>query len=174
MKRIIILILTLILLVPTVSVADRHYDAIPDNWVDVWIFCNEGSEVSIRSEPGKNAHVICEAYVGDHFYADGRKRNGWIRIHGLNTEADFGWIYSGHASYTKPIEIDDYHYVRTEGRKVKVRKCIDGKRIDWVYDDDYIRVYYASRDWCITSRGYIMTEFIDIDYEYYVMMAERK
>lgn len=164
MKRIIISMLTIIIMISSVCVAEQE---IPENWTDIWIFCRPDGEVSVRDIASKKGKVIREYYVGDHLYTDGKIRNGWVRVHGLGTEADVGWIYSGYIVYNKPYEINDYHYIRTEDRKVKVRKYIDGPRIKWAYDDDYVKVYYVSKDWCVTNKGYIMTEFIDIDYEWY-------
>lgn len=124
---------------------------------EVWVLCEPDGLVNIRSRAG--GRVVADARCGDVMWTDNRSRNGFLHVTELNAEVDEGWISGRYIVYDEPHEVNEQRTVTGDGR-VACRKWIGGKIIRWAIPGDTVTVYWASREWAVTSAGYIRTAFL--------------
>jgi len=126
---------------------------------EVWVLCHPDSYVCLRENPRKTSEGFGGAPCGAEMETDGKTKNGFLYVYGLAAECDRGWISSKYVVYSEPKEINREMVIRADGR-VAIRKCVNGKITGWLHDGDRVKVLWASDEWAITSRGYMMTEFL--------------
>lgn len=124
---------------------------------EVWVLCEPDGLVNIRSRAG--GRVVADARCGDVMWTDNKSRNGFLHVTELNAEVDEGWISCRYIVYDQPHEVNAEWTVTGDGR-VACRKWIGGKIIRWAMPGDRVTVYWASREWAVTSAGYIRTAFL--------------
>ena len=130
-----------------------------------YILCNPrmDNHVAIRLSPKKSSEEIGRLDCGDSFWTDGKTRNGYLHVFGM-TEYGEGWVHKGYVVDDKPIIERCMATVTAKGR-VKARRYIGGKRNCWLDVCDDVRVYARSEEWAVTSRGYVMTKYLEVWYE---------
>lgn len=129
-----------------------------------WVLCMPDGIVNVRSKPKKNAEAFGGAMCGADMLTDGKMRNGFLHVYDIPAEENEGWISARYIVYDEPEAVNAEMIVRAEGR-VACRKWIAGKITGWVRNGDAVTVYFLSEEWAVTSRGYIMTEFLEAEAE---------
>lgn len=128
-----------------------------------WILCAD--YVNVRMNPSKKSREVGQLDVGDDFETDGVIRNGFIRVIGIG-EYGVGWVYAGFTSDEKPEKVDERR-VCVAKRRVACRRWVNGPRIGgktgWLYNGSSVKVYYRTSKWSVTSRGYISSEWLEVD-----------
>lgn len=152
MKKIILILMALILLVPSAFAED------------VWILCQPDSFVNTRTSANKNSSVNGRMECGWKAETNNKTRNGYIYIEDMSNEDGFGWISKGYVVNSKPIIITLHTSVYANGR-VACWRSIGGTRRCWVNDSDQVTVYAVSKDWSVTNKGFIKTKYLGVDYE---------
>ena len=138
--------------------------AAEEELVKCWILCKPGSQVNVRRTPDKHAMEVGYLEVGDWFLTDGRSSDGWIRCYGIGEYGE-GWIYSGYVATEEPKPVYE-QYVCVAKTRVACRKWIGGPKVDghaWLANGSNVQVFYMAGDWAITSRGYIRSEWLEVD-----------
>ena len=138
-----------------------------DATVEAWVLCRktetQSDYVNLRSKPRKNVNnVVGRLDCGDRVELDGETENGFARVVNLTIDSPSDvWIYTGYLVFDEPRKVNDVMVVIGNGR-VAARKCCGGEIIGWVKPDTEIYVYWKTEEWCVTSRGFIRTEYLDV------------
>lgn len=131
---------------------------------NAWILCK--SYVNLRTKPSLSAPTCGRLDVGEGFLTDGESRNGFLHV--LDAGECDCWVYEGYVSNGVPEKVDEY-YVVVAKQQVICRKYVDGPRISgrrgWMKNGSRVKVYWISGDWALTARGYIKSEWLEVDPE---------
>lgn len=156
MKRLIsVFIIVVLMMITCVSYSE-------DDKTEIYVLCHPDSYVNVRSYPGRKGEVLGRLEVGYQLYTDNVIKNGYIHCVDMSLEDTEGWIYKGYIIYDEPVEINtDTNVLKN---KVIARKYVDGDKRCYVKKDDILTVYWSGYEWSITSKGYIRTDLLNIDY----------
>ena len=134
--------------------------------ITCWAMCQPGDRVNLRMEPTKESRAVGFLECGDSFQTDGTNRNGWIRAMGVG-ECEC-WIYSGYVVTEEPVPVFE-NYVCVARKQVACRRWVDGPqikgRLGWLHNGSTVGVFYIAGEWAVTSRGYIKSEWLEVDPE---------
>lgn len=130
------------------------------NEVEYYVICNPKSYVCVRNEPKKGSDEAGRFDCGDYVISDGIEKNGYMHIPG-GFESD-GWIYKGNLVADRPV-IEKQTMRINSNWKVICRRCVAGKKIRTLSNGDTVTVYAQSAEWAVTDKGYIRTEFLEVD-----------
>jgi len=125
---------------------------------DYYILCRPGGRVNVRSRPSKSAPVVGWVEFGQDVQTDGKERHGFMHVVDLAAETTEGWIYAGFLAYDPPR--DEEYTAEVWGGPVIARSCIGGKQLRRLKDGDTVTVYARSNAWAVTSKGYIMCDWL--------------
>ena len=153
MKR---FILILIAIVCAISPCLAAFDGVDE----YFIICKPGTCVNVRISPNTHSEVIGSKFFGDVIYVD-REKNGFVHITNLNSEYTEGWVHKGLVTDDQPREVNKAAAIVSDAR-VAGRKYVNGKVIKWLKNGSEVIVYAESDEWCVTDKGYVRTEFIEI------------
>lgn len=148
------MMLCIILLILTFSLTFAEADT-------VWAMCQPDSYVNIRSKPNSRSRIEGYALCGYDLETDGKTKNGFLHVY-TTIEAGEGWIANGYVVWDEPKEMNKWHSIRSPYR-VAIRRTIGGKVRTWGHDCDSVKVYWASNEWAVTNRGFVKTEFLEVD-----------
>ena len=128
---------------------------------ECWILCQPDSWVYAREKPKKKSTELGRLECGEMIYTDGKIKNGYLHVYGLNFELSEGWVSKGYIVFSEPYEpyFKD-NKILSNGR-VAARRTINGKRRCWVVNGQSIKVYMMSDEWSVTNKGFIKTKFIE-------------
>jgi hypothetical protein len=131
--------------------------------VRVYTLCKPGSQVVVRRTPSKNAMEVGYLEVGDSFLTDGSSSNGYIRSYGIG-ECGEGWVYCGFVTEYEPEPVFET-YCCVAKTRVACRRWMNGPKTDrpWLSNGSDVQVFYIAGDWACTSRGYIQSEWLEVD-----------
>ena len=133
---------------------------------NVWVLCDPDSFVCIREEPRKSSFAVGGATCGTRLETDGKTKGNYIHVVNVPAEADRGWVSTQFVVYDEPYPMDRTATVVSNG-KLAVRKGIGGKIKKWLQPiEDSVRIRWWSNEWCLTTIGYVQTEFLELDGEY--------
>lgn len=153
MNKIVALVLSLLFCVLSAfALADEYF-----------IICHPESFVNVREAPKKRGDVIGRLELGDKVESDGKEKNGYLHLINLPLEMTDGWVSLGYVTGQMEIRTVTAE-IESKGR-VACRRYINGKRRKWLRDGDQVTVYGWSDDWAITSQGYIMTKYLEVQSE---------
>ena len=127
-----------------------------------FVLCNPGTVLNARLSPNKHASLIGYFMCSDPVTIDERERNGFLHCPELSFEVDEGWIAKGYIVKDEPVVKETSATVVASGR-VACRNKVGGKRIRWLKPGTVVTVYAYSEEWCVTNRGYIRTEYLEIN-----------
>lgn len=155
---------TLILLILAVALIN------PVIWLDkavadterYFILCNPQTVLNARLSPSKHGSLVGYFMCGDSVTIDERQKNGFQHCLELSFEVDEGWIAKGHLVEDEPVIEETLATVVASGR-VACRNKVGGRRIRWLKPGAVVTVYAYSEEWCVTNRGYIRTEYLEIN-----------
>ena len=137
-----------------------------EKMLQCWALCKpgEGNQVWVRSSPHKGNNIDGWVEVGDSFYTDGKNSNGFLHVYGAG-DAGEGWIYSGYVSTEEPVEVNE-QYVCVALKRVACRRWIHGPQVEnygWLTNGSNVFVYWMTSEWAITSKGFIQSEWLEVD-----------
>ena len=133
--------------------------AIANGYADeYYILCRPGGHVNVRTMPSKSALVAGWVEFGKCVETDGKEKNGFMHVVNLAAEETEGWIYAGFLVYDQPR--DEKYTAEVWGGPVIARSCVGGKQIGRLKDGQRVTVYALSNAWSVTSRGYIMSDWL--------------
>lgn len=137
-----------------------------DGTESVWVLCDPDSYVCIREAPRKSAFAVGGATCGTRLETDGKQKGSYIHLVNVPAEDCEGWISTQFIVYDEPYPMDRTATVVSNG-KLAVRKGIGGKVKKWLKPmEDSVRIRWWSEEWCLTTAGYVQTEFLELDGEY--------
>lgn len=132
-----------------------------------WVMLGPDDYVNVRIKPAKKSTITGYIDTGDAFETDGLSRNGFLQVLGVGENGE-GWVFSGYVTDEKPEPVND-RYVCVARNRVACRRWIDGPRIrgkaGWLYNGSTVKVYYRTSEWSVTNRGYIRSEWLEVDPE---------
>lgn len=134
--------------------------------ITCWILCKPGSQVNARRTPDKRGDIVGFLEAGDDFRTTGETRNGFVRAIGIGEYGE-AWIYCGYVVTEKPSEVYENH-VCVSNRRVACRRWVDGPKVQgspWITNGSTVTVFLVADGWACTSRGYIRSEFLEVDPE---------
>lgn len=139
--------------------------AFADNWEDdyevYFVMCNPDSYVNVRDFPSKKHEASGYLCYGDRVYTDGKKKNGFFHLVGLNTESGEGWVHGLYLDIWEPMDdVSGKYYNRSNGR-VALRNGVNGKRIGWLKSGQEVYVLGMSAEWAVTKKGYVKAEYLE-------------
>ena len=129
-------------------------------YTEAWVLCQPDSYINIRAFPKKDAEKSGYLMSGDRIFVDGSSKRGFMHVYGV-TEAGEGWVAKGYIVYSEPYADGHRYPVHAKGR-VAARRTVNGTRRRWLHDGDILTVYMVSDEWCLTSQGFVKTEYIDL------------
>ena len=127
-----------------------------------FIICNPNSYVCVRNSPKKGNNETGRFDCGDYVRSDGVKKNGYLHITEV-MEGD-GWIYAGNVVEDQPV-IEKQKMRVNSNSNVICRRSVNGKKVGILTNGDVVTVYARSEKWAVTDKGYIMTEYLEVDNE---------
>lgn len=127
-----------------------------------WVICQPNDFVNAREKPSRKSRECGYFLPGDPVETDGYSKNGFLRCYGFETGV--AWVSEGYVVYDKPELVDCTAYSIAKGR-LAARKCIDGKRRCWVGVNEEVKVSWMSSEWCVTNKGFVKTEFLEMEGE---------
>ena len=129
----------------------------------VWVMCKPGSRVEVRAEPSKKSASRGFLECGDSFQTDGESVDGWITCCGVG---EGGWVYCGYVVTEKPVKVGK-KYMCNAAKQAACRKWMGGPQIDerpWIKNGQTCEVFVMADGWAVTSRGYIRSEWLEVDW----------
>ena len=156
-KVITIIVLILAVLIVNVYILTSHAKA--EEWVECWILCQPDSFVNARLNPTRKSIEIGRLECGDKIYTDGKSKNGFLHC-SVGFEYGEGWVYKGYIVYDKPEKPKNLETNVESNGRVAARKTIDGQRRCWLKDGQTIKVYMISKEWAVTNKGFVKSEFV--------------
>lgn len=131
---------------------------------EVWILMKPGDYVNVRMEPKKKSQAIGRLDAGDGFLTDGRTKNGFLHV--LDVGECDGWVYKWYVVTEAPEVVDEYYTVSAK-KRVLCRRGVSGPRVKgrlgWMKNGTRVKVYCIAGDWAITNRGYVRSEWLEVD-----------
>lgn len=125
---------------------------------EYYVLCRPGSVVNVHTKPKKDSMVSAWVECGQRIGTDGKEKNGFVHVTGLPSEEPDGWIYAGYLVDEEPL-IRTYKAEVWEG-PVIARSCVDGKQKCILRDGKTVTVYAKTHVWAVTSKGYIMCDWL--------------
>jgi hypothetical protein len=142
-----------------------------DGLATVYVMCDPrpGRYVHVRRKPSADSMELGRLECGDSFLTDGESKNGWIHCCNIGENCG-GWVYSGFVTVEKP-EMVMQQYCSVSRAKLIIRRwqggpqvVIDGKK-QYLKNCEDVTVFCIADGWACTSRGYIKSEFLEVDPE---------
>lgn len=133
-----------------------------------WILCDprDGHYVHVREKADRNSLSVGRLECGDEIRIDGKTKDGFIHIVSPSFESSGGWVHCGYVSEYRP-EIVCENYVCVANRQVACRRWMGGPqisgRLGWLHNGSSLTVLARTEEWCVTSRGYIKSEWLEAD-----------
>ena len=126
---------------------------------NAWALCKPGTYINIRLWPSKHATEVGFLDPCDRVEIDGRTKDGFAHV----VYPVDGWVFAGYLTFSEPQEIGATYAVVAR-RRVAARRWIDGPQMGqkpWLINGSEVAVFYMSEDWAITSRGFVMSEYLE-------------
>ena len=131
---------------------------------EAYVICQPGDYVNVRIKPMTRSRSVGRYETGDRVTTDGKEKNGFIHIVSASLETSEAWISAGYIVYEEPERIDRKATVTSRAR-LAARKTIGGKVRKWLKTGDTVTVYWFTDEWCATNKGFIKTQYLDLDGE---------
>ena len=156
MRRFLIIALAMILVTVGIVLAEER-----DITTKAWVICE--NYVNIRDWPSKGATGAGQLDPCDTVEVDGRTKNGFAHI----VAPVDGWVWAGNLVFSEPEKVGATAYV-TANKRVACRRWVDGPQVEskpWLINGSTVQVFYMSAEWACTSRGYIQSEWLEVEGE---------
>lgn len=132
-----------------------------DVYAKGWILCED--YVQIRQWASRDATSIGQLDPGDEIEIDGKTENGWAHI----VSPCDGWVHAGYITFSEPEKVGDWMSVNAK-KRVACRRWAQGPQIEdngrkrWLVNGSEVQVLWMSKEWAVTSRGYIESEWLEV------------
>lgn len=162
-KKVVGILAVAVLLIAVYQIAMASNDG---KMITCWALCKPKSHVEVHERPDKDSPVVGRLDPMDPFRTDGESKNGfiWCDV----GESCGGWIYCGYVSTDEPEAVGE-RYVCVAKKQVACRRWIHGPQIagraGWLKNLQTVEVFFRTDSWCVTSRGYIQSEWLEVDPE---------
>ena len=130
---------------------------------EAWVICHPASYVNARMKPSGRSESIGMLEAGYLVHLDGKVKKGFAHCVDMALESKEGWLSAGYLVFDEPLWLNGAWYRVDAGGRVAARKCVDGKRLNWLKDGTRLQVFWLSNDWCVTTRGFVRTEYLKED-----------
>lgn len=155
--RIIALVLTVLMLTGATGANAEQ--------VQAYIICQPHDLVNVRTGPSRKANLLGSLETGYTVWVYGEKKNGFLHCENENLEQGDCWIYAGYIVYEEPVWMEGREAVVVSNARVAARKCKEGKVRKWLYTEDTVKVWWWTSEWCVTNKGFVKTQFLELDGE---------
>ena len=111
--------------------------------------------------PSRKATEVGQLDPGDEVEIDGRTKDGFAHI----VSPIDGWVWAGNIVFSKPEKVERSAFV-TANKRLAARRWGDGPQVDekpWLICGSEVTVYWMSDEWAVTSRGYLKSEFLEVE-----------
>ena len=141
-----------------------------DALVKCWVMCKPENHdhtinyVHVRRVPSKTGMEVGYLDAGDWFMTDGTSADGWIRCYDIGEYGE-GWVYCGFVTEYEPEPVFET-YCCVAKTRVACRRWMNGPKIErtpWLANGSNVDMFYIAGDWALTSRGYIMSKYLEAD-----------
>ena len=165
-KKLLVTLLEILLIAIVVFLAITLLNSISlaedDELFTAYIICQKDDYIHARMQPTKKSRSVGRFDGGDPVLTDGYVRNGFLRCYGF--ESGVAWVHTGYVVYDEPVKVDRSAYSISNGT-LKARRYIGGKVINKLKNLDEVKVIWWSDEWCVTSKGFIQTQYLELDGE---------
>ena len=148
-------ILLILSIVDSIGIADDY-----DDVFTAYVICQKDDYVNVRMYPRKKSEIVGRCDGGDEILTDGYVKNGFLRCYGF--ESVEAWIFAGYVVYDKPEWVNRIGYSVSKAT-LNVRRFIDGKVIHKLKNLAEVVVYWLSDEWCVTSKGFVKTKYLEME-----------
>ena len=131
---------------------------------DVWVLCTYESFVNIRENPRKSSFAFGGVTCGTRLKTDGEEKGDYLHVVDVPAEESEGWISKQFIVHSEPVRMTQPATVVSNGR-LAARKGIGGKVQYWMNPMDTLTIFWWTDEWCLTNKGYVQTEFLELDGE---------
>ena len=153
--------IALIALVIYAFITLTHSVSLSEELWEAYVICQPDDYVNVRYQPNKRSQVVGYVEGGDWILIDGTERNGFIKCYEIGEYGE-GWIHKGYVVYDEPVRVNRMAFSVSRTR-VACRRWIDGKVRKWLKNLDEVMVYWWSFDWCVTNKGFVKTEYLEME-----------
>ena len=130
----------------------------------IWVLCQTDSYVNIRPFPNKKHEASGYMECGWSAGTNSKSKNGYLYLDEIGNEDGYGWINKGYVVYSEPIIYAFKTNIYSSGR-VACWRSIGGNRRCWAQEGDVVTVFAVSREWSVTDKGFIKTQYLGVDYD---------
>ena len=156
-------LLAVLLIVAAGSVI--HFCFAEDNGIKGYIICQPGDYIYGREKASRSSEAIGMLDTGDVIWTDGKTRNGYLHCINASFERDECWVYGGYVVFDEPKWMGGAVATVVSNGRLAARKNATGDVRAWLKNGTEIQVFWWSEEWCVTNRGFVMTQFIELDGE---------
>ena len=132
-----------------------------------WAMCSPSGYVNIREKPSTGSSVIGWLDSGDAMTTDWETKGEWLHIVDAPLERDEGWVSSRYLVYDEPVFTAGAEAIVVADGRVAIRQYIDGPRVTgkagWAKPGETLQVFWWSREWSLTNRGYIQSQYLYLE-----------
>lgn len=132
-----------------------------------WVLCSPTSSVNVREHPRTTSEVIGWYDAGDQLTTDWEIQNGFLHVVDLSLERTEGWVSIRYLVFDPPQWMEAAEVTVIADGRVAIRRWIDGPRCSgksgWAKPDSTLQVFWWSKEWCYTNRGYVQTKYLEVE-----------
>ena len=133
--------------------------------IKAYVICQPGDWVNARTGPSRKNPSLGELRTGDVIYVTGEKKNKYYKCDNEQFEQGECWVHSGYIVYDEPEWIGGRSGTVISNQVLMARKNINGEVRLQLKPGTEIQVFWKTDDWCVTSVGFVMTDYLEIDGE---------
>ena len=130
-----------------------------------YVVCQPKDWVNARTGPSRKSVSLGELRTGDVVWVTGEQKGRYVLCDNDRFEQGECWVHSGYIVYDEPEWMDGRTGTVTCKGPLMARKNVDGEVRKQLKPGAEIQVYWKTNEWCVTSAGFVMTEYIEIDGE---------
>ena len=131
-----------------------------------WVMCSPTGTVNVRYKPSTGSEVIGRFDACDRLTTDWETQGEFLHVVDLSLEYTEGWISTRYLVFDEPQWMGAAEATVEADGRVAIRQYIDGPRVTgrsgWAKPGSTLQVFYWSREWCYTNRGYVRTEYLEV------------
>ena len=130
-----------------------------------YALCRPGDYVHARKLPSRNSTSLGRFETGDEIQTDGKTKDGFVHVVNAPFEEKECWVHCGYIVFDRPEKMFGRTATVVCNGNLLVRQCVDGKVVKKLKNGTELQIFYWSGEWAVTNRGYVRTEFIELDGE---------
>ena len=130
--------------------------------IKAYVVCQPGDWVNARTGPSRKSKSLGELRTGDVIWVTGEKENKYYKCDTDQFEQGECWVHSGYIVYDEPEWIGGRTGTVISNQVLMARKNINGEVRLQLKPGTEIQVFWKTDDWCVTSVGFVMTDYLEI------------